>query len=349
MEGELQKNGLKVLDQKGAEILLAIKETSSITLSTKRTGLSYKGLWEHIRQLEEGLGRQLVQTVSGGRKGGASSLTLMGESILEDYLILASRVKHFLETHAASPPDITIVGSYCPVLELLVTLIRRKYPQIAVKLINAGSFRGLASIRLRLADIAGVHIADKRTGAYNLPAMRDLGLLRSAVLVRGYERAQGLIVEKDNPKSIRGLTDILRNGLVFINRNQGSGTRRLFELKTGQRAEEGRSISRLQRSDSRIREYRLEARSHEETALAVAQGRANAGFGLQCIAVKHNLGFIPVAHELYDFIVRKDRLENPQVNTFIRELQSKEFRELVTKSLPEGIGFLPDTGRIVAQ
>ncbi|MCS7288672.1 MAG: hypothetical protein NZ699_06025, partial [Roseiflexus sp.] len=64
----------------------------------------------------------------------------------------------------------------------------------------------------------------EQTLEYNRPFIEVYGLKREAMLVRGYSRMQGFIVKKGNPKKISSFKDLLREDVVFINRNKGSGT-----------------------------------------------------------------------------------------------------------------------------
>jgi len=41
---------------------------------------------------------------------------------------------------------------------------------------------------------------------------------------------------------------------------------------------------------SRIKGYRLEARTHTAVALAIAQGKADVGLGIECMAKLYDLG-----------------------------------------------------------
>jgi putative molybdopterin biosynthesis protein len=70
-----------------------------------------------------------------------------------------------------------------------------------------------------------VHLLDD-SGEYNLSFFERFGI-KNAVLVKGYLREQGLIVRKKS--GITGIEDIV--DVRFINRNTGSGTRVLVDLK----------------------------------------------------------------------------------------------------------------------
>ena len=344
---ELTKRGKVILDKRGADILLAIKETGSLTEATKKTGLSYKGLWICVKRIEESLGNPVVQTITGGREGGASALTVLGESILQDYLILSNRIKDIVEAEAKKPPDVVVIGSHCPALELLVSSMRRKDPHLAIKVLNAGSEGGIEAMKRGLSDVCGLHILDSSTHEYNLPILERAGCSSRAMYVRGYRRVQGLMTAKGNPKSIEDVGDLTRRDVVFINRNAGSGTRTLLDVLLEEQASK-LGLSGRREIASRIRGYKVEVRSHTEVAIAVADRRVDVGMGLQSSAAQYGLSFIPLARENYDFAVRKDRLESRTVRAFLRELRSTEFHKLVTKNLP-GIECLPETGHILSR
>ncbi|RLI27224.1 MAG: molybdopterin biosynthesis protein, partial [Candidatus Hecatellales archaeon] len=239
-----------------------------------------------------------------------------------------------------TPPHLTIIGSHCPGLEILLKILREKKPWAVFKVVSTGSMGGLAALRRGLADIAGIHLLDEATGEYNVSFIRRYGLEGKVALYRGYIRRQGFILPKGNPKGFKGLEDLLRPDISFINRNKGSGTRLLLDFHLAKLArEKGVKIEDLAAG---IRGYRWEVKSHSAIASAVLQGRADVGLGVEYAA--QNLEFIPLATENYDFAVRLDRLEKPMVKAFLQTLASKEFREALER---EGRGLLPtaETGR----
>ena len=74
----------------------------------------------------------------------------------------------------------------------------------------------------------------------------------------------------------------------MVNRNQGSGTRALIDRLLGGARPPG---------------YAVQPRNHNAVAAAVVQGRADWGVTLDTVARAAGLGFIPVQHEQYDFVV----------------------------------------------
>ena len=90
----------------------------------------------------------------------------------------------------------------------------------------------------------------------------------------------------------------------MVNRNQGCGTRVL--------------IDRMLKGQKPVG-YAVQPRNHHAVAAAVAQGRADWGMTLDTIGRGASLGFIPVQHEHFDFVVPRSRARRPGIAA-LREL-----------------------------
>jgi len=251
-------------------------------------------------------------------------------------------VKVRLLSSQLHPADLVIVGSHCTGIDLLIQHIRRIKPGLAVKIVNAGSLGGVQSMERGEADLAGVHILDEETGEYNVALMKEYNLSKKAFLVRGYMREQGLIVAKGNPKNIKKLEDITLGEIVFINRNQGSGTRLLLDMKL--KCIASRRKTSLANLKAMIQGYDTETKSHSAVAAAVAQGKADVGLGIRTVANIYGLDFIHVNDEILDFIILKDRLKKEAVKVFLEALKSKDFQKDLKERMI-GLNPLPDTGQ----
>ncbi len=239
--------------------------------------------------------------------------------------------------------DLVIIGSHCVGIDLLLEILCKRKP-LSVKTINVGSTNGISAIKRGEADIAGTHLLDEETNEYNVPFVVKYGLRGQAVIVKGYEREQGFIVRKNNPKNVEGFEDLLRDDITFINRNKGSGTRVLIDMNLKKIAEEkGVDFDVLKR---RIRGYDVEAKTHTAVAVAVLMGKADVGVGIKTVADRYGLDFIPIRSEEYDFVIRRDRLEKESVKLFLEVLKSDDFRREVERRLP-GIKITERTGEII--
>ncbi len=227
-------------------------------------------------------------------------------------------------------PELLFVGSHCLGLDVLADVGGLK-----IRVINAGSSGGLSAIRNGTADIAGVHLLDE-SGEYNIPFLKRFGI-KDAVLVKGYLREQGLIVRKGS--SIRGLKDLLNARI--INRNTGSGTRVMMDIKLRELAREGR-IPFEELTES-IKGYHTEAKTHSAVAAAVKLGKADVGIGIRAVAELNGLRFIKIADEEYDFVIPMRLLESREIKIFMEALRGEEFRN----KLPPGLRTYERTGEVV--
>lgn len=299
----------------------------------------------NVVQAEEG--RYIVYPVPGG--SGAITSLAEADGFIEvpeerAFLEAGERVGVKLFSHELRPADLMVIGSHCLGIDVILELLSRRCPGIYTKVINVGSSGGLAAVRRGEADIAGTHLLDDKTGKYNRPFLERFGIADKAVLVRGYDREQGLIVPKGNPKNVHGIEDLLKGDLSLINRNPGSGTRVLLDTLLRKVAEDrGLDFRRLV---STVPGYGAEAKSHSAVAVAVLQGKANVGLGIRTVAERYGLGFIPVAKERYDFAISAKRLLRQPIRAFLEVLRSEEFKREVERRVA---GIIPteETGTVV--
>lgn len=229
----------------------------------------------------------------------------------------------------APPAHLTITGSDDPLLARLA--------QLAHTSANAvGSIGGLLALAQHQADIAGVHLLDTATGEYNAPFVKHLLPEEDIVLVNLAVRENGLIVRRGNPKNIRGVRDLARRGIRFINRQRGAGTRLLLHSKL-----------RAARIDPHsLRDWERAASTHDAVAAAVATGAADVGPGLRAVAVEWGLDFIPLGEERYDLAMPRVEYESARLRPLLAALHSAAF--LRDASAFQGYD-LTRTGRVVAR
>jgi putative molybdopterin biosynthesis protein len=241
------------------------------------------------------------------------------------------------------PPSLVAIGSHCVGVDVMFRLLRQKDQHFSGRTINVGSVGGFHAIKREEADIAGVHLLDK-TGEYNVPFISMYGLQDSAVLISGYDREQGLIVRRGNPKNIKSFRDILQPDVIFINRNHGSGTRLLIDNYLAELAKQmHKEPNEIERQ---IEGFTHEAKSHSAVAAAIRNGRADVGFGIRSVAALEGLDFIKTDDEKYDFLVVKSRVTKPSVQNFIELLGSDEFDEALRKNAP-GLRTTDKSGTII--
>jgi len=240
-----------------------------------------------------------------------------------------------LFSNLAKVPDLTIIGSHCPLLEDIIGS--------NVKYIKVGSTAGWYAVKRGEANMAGTHLVDEDSGEYNLPFIEKFGLKGKGVIVRGYGREQGIIVKKGNPKNIFEIEDFLRSDVTIINRVKGSGTRSLLDLYLKKIAfNKGMDFDYLIQG---IKGYMYEGKTHSSVASAVYQGRADAGIGLKYYAYLYDLDFIPLNVEKYDLLIDINSLENTNVKSIIDFLKSENIKKIIKEKYP-GYVLLEDSGKI---
>jgi len=249
-----------------------------------------------------------------------------------------------LFTSMFTPSDLAIIGSHCIGLDILLEYVRKASPSLQAKTINVGSVGGFNAVKRGEADVAGIHLLDEDSGEYNHPFLERYGLQEKAAIVRGYVRQQGLIVAKGNPKGISEIEDLLKGGILFMNRNRGSGTRILLDIYLKRIAVERKTTA--EKLTSRIGGYDIEAKSHSAVAAAILNRKVDAGLGIRTAAEMYGLSFVPVAEEHYDFLILRKRLEKEAVKRLLEALRSSEFRTALQERAP---GLVPSesTGTIM--
>jgi putative molybdopterin biosynthesis protein len=182
-----------------------------------------------------------------------------------------------------------------------------------------GSLDGLIALRQGLCLAAGCHLYDIPSGDYNAPYVRHFFPDKKMALLTLAHREQGLIVSPGNPLKIRGLQDITRQDLQFINRNPGSGTRLWLDDQ----------LSSLGILPDQVRGYSDEATTHTAVAVAIQTGRAQLGLGIRAAASSSQLGFIPLFHERYDLVIPHDLLSQKKLSPMFDAFYSGDFRHQV--------------------
>jgi len=226
------------------------------------------------------------------------------------------------------------IGSHDVILDLLAQFLSAHNRRLASA--HVGSLGGLVALRRGEAHLAGSHLLDPESGEYNLAYVRRYLPHTPVVLVGFVKREQGLMVLPGNPKSIKGLEDLRRPDVTFVNRQRGAGTRVLLDYH----------LSRLGIKPEEVRGYEMEEFTHLSVAAAVKTGRADCGLGIPAAAQALGLDFIPLFHERYDLVIPKRFYNSPLLKPLLEVLEDEEFRKAVLR-LP-GYDVSP-MGKIIAE
>lgn len=74
------------------DLLRTVGETGSIAAAARSLHIPYKRAWLLIDSLNEGFGRPVVETATGGKGGGGASLTPLGQALVASYDALEKRL-----------------------------------------------------------------------------------------------------------------------------------------------------------------------------------------------------------------------------------------------------------------
>ncbi len=214
---------------------------------------------------------------------------------------------------------ILFTGSHDLTIGVLDDQLRAQFPGIKISASNIGSLGGLVALKRNEAHIIGTHLLDPATGVYNLPDLKRQHLLGKVVVMNLVIREQGLIVPKGNPKKIKGIKDLARKDVTFVNRQPGSGTRVLLDY----------TLSKLKINPARIQGYAREDTTHMAVAVAVASGLVDTGLGIKSAAKALGLDFVPVEREEYDLVFLKDFHKSDIGQKLVTVIRSDAFKQTV--------------------
>ena len=211
---------------------------------------------------------------------------------------------------------IVAIGSHDMILDLAASELRARDPNVTLASGNVGSMGGLIALRDGLCHLAGSHLLDPDTGAYTLPYVDQVLAGREIAVVRLVHRQQGLLVAPGNPLGLRGVADLGRPGLRYVNRQRGAGTRVLLDYE----------LARAGIDPDAIAGYGREEPTHLAVAAAISSDRADCGMGVLAAARAFDLDFVPVTSEPYDLVLELESLDHPVLAPFWELLSSAEFR-----------------------
>jgi len=307
------------------QLLAGIQASGSIAQAGRDLGLSYRHAWGLLQQAEAVLGQPLLER---GRGQGSVPTELAQRLVWADARI-AARLQPLLETLAAE-----VEGELGRVQRR-----RRAVPRLhashgfAVAALReqlaARSVRVEVRYRNSLEAVAALAQGDCELAGFHLP----LGEFQSAAaaryapwldrhqhrLVHLAVRTQGLFVAPGNPLGVRGVADLARSDLRFVNRPEGSGTRVLTDLLLRRHAIAPRQVTGYDSTEL----------THAAVAAFVASGMADVGMGVQTAAHRFGLHFIPLLKERYFFALPADGLDRDELRPVLSVLRSPAFRSRV--------------------
>jgi molybdate-binding protein len=240
--------------------------------------------------LVEALGQALVIK----SKGHGSSLTPAGEQLLRlvhdmrqraqdaaqrEIAPLDEELRHLL---ALGRPSLRLACSH----DILLADCVSEALLDGWELRFMGSQKALDALESGTVNLAGFHLPED---VPDIVAFESLFADPRYFVHPLMRREQGLVVAAGNPLDIRGIDDLVRPEVRFINRQRGAGTRVWLDHLLGSRGLD----------PAAVRGYGREEFTHFAVAAAVAAGAADVAFAQRAATVGLALDFIPIGCETY--------------------------------------------------
>ena len=212
---------------------------------------------------------------------------------------------------------LVVIGSHDPLLDELADMLHLENASLYMSSSHVGSMGGIMAIRRGEAHAAGCHLLDTADGSYNRSFIRKYFPKGGVRLISCVGRQQGLMVAKGNPLNIQKFADIAKDGVRYVNRQKGSGTRILTDYLCKQENVDAASVYG----------YDREELTHTSVAAQIVSASADAGMGIYSAAKLYDLDFIPICIEEYDLIIPDHAWDTPMVQELLTILKSDAFRE----------------------
>jgi molybdenum cofactor synthesis domain-containing protein len=322
-----QMQGLKAPEQETIEAIMGRKLPSK------------PGLEEHVRVI---LGQVRDRVIAIPLSGGAGMMTSLVRA--DGILRIPPEISGYSENDKITVELLTpkqqlrnrllVIGSHDLTIDLLASAVKeRSDGRITISSSNIGSMGGLIAIEKGTAHLAGSHLLDTETGEYNRSYISRFITKTPVKLVTLVHRWQGFMIARSNPKNVRGIEDLTRPDIAFINRQAGSGTRILLDYEMQKAGIDPKAIPG----------YRSEEYTHMSIAMAVASGRADIGLGILASAKALDLDFLPIARERYDLVIPEEFLHDERIELLLEIIQSPKF---INQALALGGYEVEETGTI---
>ncbi len=302
-----------------------VKDRATVNAISARRIVSVPGMDEFVRvKVGKVSGRYVASPLARGagaimslvRADGYIEIPGSSQGILESSEVTVNLLRDVEEIDNA----IVAIGSHDLALDLLGSLLAGEYPGVNLSSTHVGSMGGIMAMRRGEAHIAGIHLLDEETGEYNVPYVKRYLDSKDYALLNLVYREQGLMVPPGNPKDIQGISDLVKPGISFVNRQRGAGTRILLDLE----------LRKLGIGEDKISGYEHEEYTHMGVAASVANSVADVGLGIRSAARALGLDFIPVAWERYDLLMTREFLHSSSMDKLFSVIWSQQFKDQVS-------------------
>jgi putative molybdopterin biosynthesis protein len=296
------------------EDLFSLKQTGEI-IEGELLGAPLQGTGPVRAQVTQIGHHLLVRALDG--YGELASLSATADGLIIGSSSENRRVKVKLLKDREALRRKVVVGGCDPAMFLAGEHVRKHDQETLVPCLM-GSSLALKALKRGEIHVAGVHLSDENSRTWNLPDLKQsLGDLDFIVVTFAHWE-EGFIVRRGNPKRIRAVSDIAKSTVRIVNREQGSGARRLLD----------KLLEANHIRYNRVKGYSEEVLSHLEVASRVKAGLADTGISVRSVAAICGLDFVPLQRERYDLVIPKTYYETLNaLQVLLDTMVSKRFRD----------------------
>nr|WP_319385289.1 helix-turn-helix transcriptional regulator [uncultured Roseibium sp.] len=212
------------------------------------------------------------------------------------------------ENEIAAPdrPNV-LAGSHDPLLDWAI-----RASGCGLATLCNGSRDGLDQFNAGSALAAGLHLPGE--DGWNVAAVSDSGSA-NCVLINWAVRKRGLLLSPDDASSVKTVRDL--KGRRVVQRQAGAGAALLFEALM--------KDAGLSENDMILCKDR--AHTESDAAAAVASGEADASLGIEAMARRFKLSFLPLADEKFDLLIDRKSYFTEPVQQLLSFARTPEFHE----------------------
>jgi molybdate-binding protein/DNA-binding XRE family transcriptional regulator len=215
---------------------------------------------------------------------------------------------------AGGAPERTLFVAGCDPALRIAGALAELSGRVRVHWIPTSSIRALRAAGQGLVHVAGTHLHPPGDPEGAQTIRRALGRM-PAVVVTLARWVEGLLLRPG--VRVRHPEDLLRRGLRVVNREQGSGSRVVFDQWLRSAAV----------PPEKVAGYRRELSTHLAVAEAVAAGFADAGPGVLPVARSYGLDFLPLREQRYDLVIPQNLMDHEPVRVLLEVVGGRRFRQ----------------------
>jgi excisionase family DNA binding protein len=253
---------------------------------------------------------------------------LFSKALIDQWLARSTVAGEAVEEDRRAVPP-TVAGSHDPLLEWSL-----RESQCRLALMAGGSLDGLERLAAGEAMVGAIHVLDAASGEYNVPLVRERLGGRGFVVIEWAWRDQGLVVAAGNPMAIASIADLALRRARVVCRQEAAGSQLLFNGLLADAGIDPGSLTLLPRP----------ARSELDVALAIREGKADAGLAVAAVARQVGLSFLSLRRERFDLVLRRRDYFEPPVQSLLAFARSEPF---LTRAAEFGGYDVAGLGRVV--